>query len=257
MESVQSRDGTRIVFERVGHGPPVILIGGALNDRRARASGTPLAALLSDAYEVICYDRRGCGDSAAAPPYAVEDEVADLAALIDAVGGRASLYGMSSGGVLAVAAATSGLAVEKLAIYEAPIRLAAPPSTIDAELDGYVAAGERGAAVEAFLTRVVQVPPPVVQGMRRAPLWPALEALAPTLGHNVRLTARAPALLDAARSLRVPTCVLAGAASPPWMRDGNRALADAIPAARYVELAGQTHDVDPARLADALRAFLG
>lgn len=256
MESVQSRDGARIVFERVGQGPPVILIGGALNDRRARAAGTPLAALLASAHTVICYDRRGCGDSAASPPYAVEDEVADLAALSAAVGGRAALYGMSSGGVLALAAATHGLAVDKLAIYEAPLRSDAPSSISD-ELDGFVAAGERGAAVDAFLTRVVQVPPPVVHGMRKAPFWPALEALAPTLGHNVRLATRAPSLLASARALNVPTCVLAGAASPPWMRDGNRALADAIPDARYVELAGQTHDVEPAVLADALRAFLG
>ena len=35
METVTSADGTRIAFDRVGEGPPVILVGGALSDRRA------------------------------------------------------------------------------------------------------------------------------------------------------------------------------------------------------------------------------
>ena len=41
---VTSKDGTRIVFERTGEGPPVILVGGALSDRRAAA---PFAAELA------------------------------------------------------------------------------------------------------------------------------------------------------------------------------------------------------------------
>jgi len=251
-ETVQSADGTSIAFERSGQGPTVILVGGALNDRRARAAGLPLAQQLAPRCTVIAYDRRGCGDSRAAPPYTIDQEIEDLAALIRVAGGRAALYGLSSGGWLAVAAAVRGLAVDKLAVYEAP--LVAPAPSVAEALDACVAEGRSGDAVELFMTQVVQMPAAMVAGMRSAPFWPALAALAPTLGHNVRITGEGQALVERARGLRVPTLVLAGSSSPPWMRDGARALADAAQG-RYGELASQTHDVDPVVLASALGEF--
>src|SRR5262245_40690029 len=72
-----SADGSRIAYEAFGSGPPVILIGGALNDRRGRASGVPLARLLAPKVTAIVYDRRGRGDSTAAGPYSVAAEIAD------------------------------------------------------------------------------------------------------------------------------------------------------------------------------------
>ena len=38
VESVTSADGTTITLERSGEGPPVVLIGGAFNDRTTVAS---------------------------------------------------------------------------------------------------------------------------------------------------------------------------------------------------------------------------
>src|SRR5215204_3567853 len=57
-----------------------------------RATGTA-----GPQFTVITYDRRGLGTSGDTPPYAVEREVEDIEALIDAAGGTASLYGLSSG----------------------------------------------------------------------------------------------------------------------------------------------------------------
>ena len=109
-----SRDGTRIAYERTGRGPAVVLVSGAMS---TGATTAPLAAALSDRFDVTVYDRRGRGGSGDTAPYAVEREIEDLAALIEAVGGEASLYGMSSGGALALRAAASGLPVPRVAVY--------------------------------------------------------------------------------------------------------------------------------------------
>lgn len=258
MKKVRSADGTLVAFEVEGSGPPLILIGGAFCDRHAKASGTPLASLLSSRFQVLSYDRRGRGDSGETPPYAIEREVEDLAALIEETGGKASLYGISSGGVLALEAAVRKLSIDKLALYEPPL-VSEPgrlPESVATELEALSAAGQRSEAAELFLARVVGVPQPVITGMKQAPMWRGLEALAHTLSYDVRITLRAPALVEGASSVRLPTLVMNGSSSPAWMQEGARKLAGAAPAGRHLALEGQTHDVDPTALALALREFL-
>ena len=115
MERIRSRDGTVIAFDRSGDGPPVILVSGALG-YRAFPKLQELAALLAPDFTVVNYDRRGRGDSTDTPPYAVEREVEDLDALIEAVGAPACLWGWSSGCGLALHAAMDGLAIRTLAL---------------------------------------------------------------------------------------------------------------------------------------------
>jgi len=99
--NVTSADGTPIAFEQTGAGAPVILVGGAFNDRTTVAG---LAGVLSADFTAIAYDRRGRGDSGDAPDYAVEREIEDIAALIAEAGGSACVYGTSSGGAWQVVA---------------------------------------------------------------------------------------------------------------------------------------------------------
>src|SRR5919197_5931669 len=99
VDKVISRDGTPIAYQQSGSGPAIVLVGGAFCDRNFAA---PLVPLLAERFTVISYDRRGRGDSGDTPPYAVDREVEDLAALIDVVGGSAYLYGVSSGAILCV-----------------------------------------------------------------------------------------------------------------------------------------------------------
>ena len=115
MESVTSRDGTTIAFDRLGDGPPVVLVCGGSVDRMADAA---IAQELATDFAVLNYDRRGRGDSGDTPPYAIEREVEDIEAVIDAAGGSANLWGSSSGAVLAMIAAASGAPVTKLALWE-------------------------------------------------------------------------------------------------------------------------------------------
>ena len=99
-----SSDGTTIAYDRLGDGRPLILVGGMLSDRR-RVGPLPgaLAGSLGDAWSVVTYDRRGRGDSGDTPPYAVDREIEDLVALIEATGGTADVYGHSSGAGLSAA----------------------------------------------------------------------------------------------------------------------------------------------------------
>jgi pimeloyl-ACP methyl ester carboxylesterase len=104
---VTSGDGTSIAFERSGAGPALITVDPAGSYRDFRPQRPPVE-LLAAHFSVYLYDRRGRGDSTDTPPYAIEREVEDLAALIAEAGGSAYVYGTSSGGVLALHAAASG-----------------------------------------------------------------------------------------------------------------------------------------------------
>jgi pimeloyl-ACP methyl ester carboxylesterase len=102
MNRVTSKDGTSIAYERQGSGPAVILVTGGLDDGSENA---PLAAELAEHFSVYNYNRRGRGDSGDTPPYAVEREIEDIEALVAEAGGSAHLYGVSTGGALALEAA--------------------------------------------------------------------------------------------------------------------------------------------------------
>jgi pimeloyl-ACP methyl ester carboxylesterase len=255
MNTVTTKDGTTIAFDRLGEGSPVILVCGGSTDRMANA---PLAALLAPHFTVLNYDRRGRGDSGDTPPYAVEREVEDIDALVGEAGGSAFLYGTSSGAALALDAAASGLPITKLALWEPPFILdesQRPPDDQVAQYDRMIAEGRRGDAVEYFMTKVVGMPPEFVAGARTEPWWPGQEALAHTLAYDATIMGDYSLPTDRAASVKAPTLVIAGGADMPWMRETAKALADALPDGRTRALEGQGHNVDPAVLAPALVEF--
>jgi pimeloyl-ACP methyl ester carboxylesterase len=255
MEQVASKDGTTIAFDRMGEGSPVILVSGGSTDRSANA---PLAALLAPHFTVFNYDRRGRGPSGDTPPYAVEREVEDIDAVIGAAGGSAFLFGTSSGAVLALEAAASGLPISKLALWEPPFILdenARPPTDQVEQYTQMIAEGRRGDAVEYFMTKVVSMPAEFVAQARTQPWWPAQEALAHTLAYDAIIMGDYSLPTERAASVKAPTLVIAGGADYPWMRETAQALADAIPDGQTRTLEGQGHNVDPALLAPALVEF--
>jgi pimeloyl-ACP methyl ester carboxylesterase len=255
MRRVVSKDGTPIAFDRSGAGPAVILVCGASTTRAANA---PLAALLAPHFTVFNYDRRGRGDSGDTAPYAVEREIEDLDALIKEAGEVASVFGTSSGAILALEAAAHGLAITKLALWE-------PPFSVDDDgprrhkeyatrLAELLAAGRRGDAVALFMKQV-GLPPEFVAQARNAPWWSATEDLAHTLAYDAAVMGDSAVPTERVASVTVPTLVLDGGASPAHLRNAARALADVLPRAQHRTLEGQTHAVDPEVLAPVLEAF--
>ena len=256
MNTVTSSDGTIIAFDRLGDGPPVILVCGASTDRMANA---PLAELLAQHFTVFNYDRRGRGDSGDTAPYAVEREIEDIDALINEAGGSASVYGTSSGAALALEAAASGLAITKLALWEPPFILddsrPRPPADTARIYTELVSTGRRGDAVEFFMRQVVGLPAEFVAEARKAPWWPAQEALAHTLAYDATIMGDYSLPSERVASVTTPTLVIAGGASPTWMRDTAQAVADTLPDGRHRTLEGQEHNVAPDAIVPVLEEF--
>jgi pimeloyl-ACP methyl ester carboxylesterase len=246
---VIAKDGTVLAVDRTGTGPAVVCVGGALNDRHS----TGWVAARLTGFTAYSYDRRGRGDSGDTPPYAVDREIEDLAAVIEDAGGSAMVYGMSSGAVLALRAAAAGVPITRLALYEPPLKGAvAPPAPPDytARLAAAIDGGRPGDALELFMTGLVGIPPEAVAGIRQSPMWPAMEALAPSLRYDDAVMSEIPPVSN----VTIPVTVLVGGASPAWLREAGRALAAVLPNGEVRELPNQTHDVDPAALATVLTA---
>jgi pimeloyl-ACP methyl ester carboxylesterase len=263
MSRTTSRDGTSIAYGRSGDGPAVVLVGGAAVDRSENA---PLARELSAGFTVLNYDRRGRGDSGDTPPYALEREIEDVEALIAEAGGSAHLYGVSSGGALALEAAAAGVAVDRLAVYEVPYDMAEDGPRRHRryveELDALLAEGRRGDAFELFM-RTVGSPEESIAAARRLPLWPGLEAIAHTLAYDAACMGTNHPPTDRLARITRPTLVATGGASPDSLLGGGgdfferaaAAIAAGIPGAERQTLAGQTHMVDPGALAPVLERF--
>ena len=228
---------------------------------RGSGSKPKLASLLAAHFTVYCYDRRGRGDSGDTRPYTVEREIEDLAVLIDAGGGMACVYGHSSGGSLALEATVAlGGQVRKLAIYESPYN--DDPTARRAwgvyisQLTEALAAGRHGDAIVLFMA-YTGVPADQVEEMRKAPFWSGMEAIAPTLryDHAAILGNDASVPTRRATHVAVPTLVIYGDASYPFMSETALALSQAIPHAQLRALADQSHVVSPEVLAPILTEF--
>jgi pimeloyl-ACP methyl ester carboxylesterase len=262
MGTVRSADGTTIAFDRLGSGPAIVLVGGAFS-YRAFPKMVELAELLATRFTVINYDRRGRGDSDDTAPYAVAREIDDLEALIDVVGGSASVWGWSSGGVLALRAAASGLGIEKVAVYEPPFIVndsgRIPPKDFAAKLSEMTASGRRGDAVRYYLTRGMGIPRTFVTLMRFTPFWSKLKATALTLPYDWAVlgdTMEGRSLSAKEwESVTAPTLVMTGEKSPPQLRDAAAALANVLPNARHRILAGESHNPSMMALAPELIEF--
>ncbi|MFF5159719.1 alpha/beta fold hydrolase [Streptomyces sp. NPDC000348] len=254
-KNISSRDGTSLAYESAGRGATVVLVSGAMS---TGATVAPMAAPLSERFRVVVYDRRGRGGSGDTAPYAVEREVEDLAAVIGAVGGEAALYGVSSGGALALRAAASGLPVHHVAVYETPYAMSEEDlgerARYTERLTAALAEGRRGDAVELFL-RLTGLGEDVIRGARQSPMWAGMESIAPSLAYDDAVMGDGSVPRGLLASIRVPVLSIAGDASPAWMREAARAIAESAPRGTYRTLEGQTHMVEPDVLAPVLADF--
>ncbi|MFK3671006.1 alpha/beta fold hydrolase [Leifsonia aquatica] len=259
MPTVTSADGTTIAYETTGSGPAVILVDGA-SAHRAGGRSREIAAALADRLTVVAYDRRGRGESDDTLPFAVAREIEDLAALIDAVGGSATLVGFSSGGALALtaAAALGPETVTRLAVYEPPYvpeEAQAPAREYTAALGEALARDDRDAAAELFFRRV-GVPDDQIAGLRQSPHWGGTTALAPTLAYDDAALGDSLIPDEVIAVLRVPVLGIAGGASPSFLHYGAHEIAAGAADGQYAELPGQTHDVQPEAIAPVLVEFV-
>ncbi|WP_447005504.1 alpha/beta fold hydrolase [Saccharothrix isguenensis] len=256
-----SEDGTTIAYTRVGAGPALIIVDGALCYREFGPSKA-LAEALSEHFTVYTYDRRGRGGSGAGAGCDVRREVEDIAALIGVAGGSAHLFGMSSGGTLVAEAAHRGVATGRIAIYESPMVVDGTRAPMEADfparVERAVAEGRPGDAVKLFM-RYVGTPGFVVAALRLTPMWKKLKGVAPTLPNDFAVVGEfqrgTPPPADRWAGADVPALVIAGGKSPEYMRNAQQHLAAALPRAELTVLPGQTHMVKPKATVPVLVEF--
>lgn len=240
-----SSDGTRIAYHRYGEGPPVIIIGGAQHNATTVAA---VAAAIANDIPAVTYDRRARGASTNEDrDFRSERELEDLAAVLDAVGGVAGVFGHSSGAVLALEATMAGLPIPRLAVYEPPYIVEGtrplPPGDVYERIRGLAQAGRREETVVAFFSEAVGLPDSVVDGLRSGPAWGHLMEFADALPYDVAVHRDFRVPLDRLTRLELPVLVVDGSASFPWIRETARAVAAAIPGAKRLTLDGVDHSV--------------
>ena len=264
MPHATSADGTPIGYDWLSHdGPVLILVSGGLDDG---TENVPLGEHLADTFAVVAYRRRGRGDSGDTEPYAVQREVEDLAAVIEATGGRAHLFGASSGGALALESAAAGLPIARIAVHEVPYLLGEEMLAAWREYTANLAAAldcdDRDEALRLFM-RLAGSSNEEIAGAEAAPVWPALRALAPTLRYDAACLGDGPPPATRLAAVSQPVLLTTGASTDPHSAglptDFFGAAADLtaahLPNARRTTIEVPGHIPDPALLAPVLTAF--
>src|SRR5262245_45404454 len=183
MEYVTSRDGTRIAYERSGSGPPLVLVHGTSVERFSFRFVEPL---LTDRFTPCAVDRRGRGESGdSTVGYAIEQEFADVAAVVDSLAQPADLFGHSYGATVALGAAPLARNLRRLILYEPAPGVPQVDPDLPDRLDGLVAEGEREQLLTLFLTEV-GLDPDALEQLRASPLWRLRVAAAHTIPRELR-----------------------------------------------------------------------
>jgi pimeloyl-ACP methyl ester carboxylesterase len=251
-----SKDGTRIAFEKTGSGPAVIVISGALS-HRALYRDQLLPAKLSEHFTVYLYDRRGRGESTDVQPYAVAREIEDIDALLDDAGGSGYLYGVSSGGALALQAAAKlgSTKVTKLAIYDAPYGQETEDFARQKQhISELARTGERGEAAAVFMS-AIGTPPEALDAMKRSPEWEAIKKMDFTLAYDYAVLGDGDVPQEIVKTIRVPTLVMNGEKSLDFMGPAADRIAALVPQSQRKILKGQAHQADAEVMVPVLVQF--
>ncbi|TDE58472.1 alpha/beta hydrolase [Nonomuraea mesophila] len=278
---VTSKDGTTIGYHRLGRGPGLVIVHGAMQVGRSQIE---LAQALSDDFTCYLPDRRGRGGSGPyGRAYSVEREIEDLDALLAATGARYAV-GISSGAIITLRTALTRPALDKIVLFEPPLDIAGSnPTDWLPRFDRELAAGDTAAALVTGM-RATRMGPPIFLRLPRFLLErltvlaqkgqeksgadgePTFGELAPTLHYDVQVVAETATAGEpvAYRSVGAEVLLVGGAKSPAYLRTALDALHRVLPRARRVEMAGLGHSATgntrqrgrPERVAAEIRAFL-
>jgi pimeloyl-ACP methyl ester carboxylesterase len=242
IETVKSRDDTPIAYERLGQGPPLVMVHGSTVDH-TRWGG--VVTSLAERFSLYLVDRRGRGHSGDGPSYHIDREVEDVAAVLEATPVPAFVLAHSYGAICALEAMRLTSRVAKMVLYEPPLpvpgRSLFIAQDLGRRLEALLARGDRAGVIETFLREVIHTGEPEVKRLRRSPGWQVRLAAAHTLPREVATAYayrfRAQALAD----VRVPTLFLIGGRSPVFLQEATRMASAAVAGSRIIPLPGQGH----------------
>ncbi|MER6910140.1 alpha/beta hydrolase [Streptomyces sp. NPDC000594] len=256
METAVSADGTVIAYERYGSGPPVVVIGGGLNDR---AMFTPLSTIMSERFTVYTYDRRGRGDSGEGDPgrWTIDREIEDLAAILDAVGEPSHVFANCTGGMIAVLAAAGGLPMLRLGLYEPPYWSSPTTAEQVSTLRRLIDEDRREEVVTLFSRDIVGfLDDESIEKFKTHPAWAAFQTMTRSTYYDALINRDHLALpYDALHRIGVPTLVMRGDEGQRVIHDACARIAEEVPGAELVTMHGYDHLFDQKAGAPLLMEF--
>lgn len=257
MERVASRDGTPIAYGRSGAGRPLVLVHGTSVERFSFRFIEPL---LSDRFTLYAVDRRGRGESGdSTNGYAIEQEFADIAAVVDSLAEPADLFGHSYGATVALGAALLARNLRRLILYEPAPGVPSVDPDLMARLDALLADGQREELLSVFLTEV-GLDPDALEQLRTSPIWEPRVAAAHTIPRELRAEESYRPDPNAFASLAVPALLLLGSESPQWAKKGTEVVQAVLPDSRVAALQGEGHIAlmtAPELVTEEIARFLG
>jgi pimeloyl-ACP methyl ester carboxylesterase len=235
-----------------------------------------LAVHLQAGHTLYTYDRRGRGESTELPhppaplslrgeggfDQVVQTEVGDLLGFVDALRQPLDVFGHSSGALLVLHAAVQGMRARRLVLYEPvlpAVREPKVPGDLPARILAHVAAGDRDAAMEAFMRDGMWLTEVDIERARGSERWRDQLRYVHTAAYDVQIARSYVLEPERLAELRMPVLLLVGSESPAWMKQGVEEFASALPDARVEILEGQGHNAQftaPDVLAWKMRAFL-
>jgi pimeloyl-ACP methyl ester carboxylesterase len=242
IETVRSKDGTPIAYERRGHGPPLVMVHGSTVDRTRWGS---VVSMLAKHFCLHLVDRRGRGESGDGPRYSIEREFEDVVAVLESTEVPAHLLGHSYGALLSLEALRLTERVAKVVLYEPPLPLPGQelfcPADLGQRLESLLAAGDRAGVVEAFMREVVRMSDRDIEGMRRTSTWNVRLSTAHTIPREVGVAATYMFRAEGFTHVRVPTLFLVGSRSPAYMHAATVTASAAVVGSQVESLPGQGH----------------
>ncbi|TQQ82898.1 alpha/beta hydrolase [Halonotius terrestris] len=250
MPTVSSADGTEIAHEQHGDGPPLIALHGSA---ATGESLQPIVAKLAPDYTVTVPERRGRGASGDGDDYSLDREIEDLHAIVDAVDGDPVVLAHSFGGLVALAAAPD-LDLSRLVLYEPAITVGDPPETpLSVQVQSLAEDANKTEAMQLFFEAGSGIP-----DVTAMPWWPEHVNM-DWIDTVIRELQAVEAFELPALDFETPTLLLTGEHGPEHLAAGARAVNDAHPNSRLVEVEGVGHLgllADPEQVATLLQTFV-
>jgi pimeloyl-ACP methyl ester carboxylesterase len=242
IETVTSKDGTRIAFERLGQGPPLVMVHGSTVDHTRWGA---VVTRLAERFSLYLMDRRGRGRSGDGPAYHIAREFEDVVAVLDATPGPAFVLAHSYGAICSLEAMRLTSRIAKVVLYEPPLpvpgRRLFIADDLGRRLEAMLAKNDRAGVVEAFLREVVQTGELGLQRLRRSAGWQVRLDAAHTIPREVMTAYGYRFEAEAFASVRVPTLFLLGGRSPVHLQEATRMASEAVPGSQVFSLPGQGH----------------
>lgn len=231
--------GVTLSYDVFGQGPPLVLVHGSLTDHRTNWQF--VSESFAQNFTIYALARRGRGDTDPSENHSVEDEAADVVALLEFIGAPVVLLGHSYGAhvALAVARVVPKL-VKELVLYEPPLPDILTDSVM-ARLEDHAAAAEWDRFTNTFFHEVLGLTQDDLAEMRDTPLWPQIVSDAPSTLHDLRAMRRYKFDPHRFAELGRPVTLQIGSESHRALYATDELLA-VLPDARVQELPGQEHD---------------